>query len=91
MPHERARFTRTTASGRVIATFEASGDTRKQALTSELEILRADLARIICDTAGARPGVEFVYRHPSALDQVEFLYGDYEELVDFLQDPSALA
>jgi 2-polyprenyl-6-methoxyphenol hydroxylase-like FAD-dependent oxidoreductase len=63
-------ITRTTASGRVIATFDASGDTRKQALTSELEILRADLARIICDTAGARPGVEFVYGdYPSALAQ----------------------
>jgi 2-polyprenyl-6-methoxyphenol hydroxylase-like FAD-dependent oxidoreductase len=63
-------ITRTTAAGRTIATFDASGDTRKQAMTSELEILRADLARILCDTAGARPGVEFVFGdYPSALAQ----------------------
>jgi 2-polyprenyl-6-methoxyphenol hydroxylase-like FAD-dependent oxidoreductase len=54
-------FQRVTAAGAVVATFNASGDTSKQALTGELEILRADLARILCDAAAARPGVEFVY------------------------------
>jgi 2-polyprenyl-6-methoxyphenol hydroxylase-like FAD-dependent oxidoreductase len=52
---------RTTASGRVVASFDATGDSSKQAFTSEFEILRADFARLCCDTAARRPGVKFVY------------------------------
>jgi 2-polyprenyl-6-methoxyphenol hydroxylase-like FAD-dependent oxidoreductase len=49
------------ASGRVLATFHASGDTSKQSFTSEFEVLRADLAHVCCEAAERRPGVTFVY------------------------------
>jgi 2-polyprenyl-6-methoxyphenol hydroxylase-like FAD-dependent oxidoreductase len=47
--------------GKPIATFGSSGDTSQQSFTSEFEILRADLARILVDTAVRRPGVRIIY------------------------------
>jgi 2-polyprenyl-6-methoxyphenol hydroxylase-like FAD-dependent oxidoreductase len=44
-----------------VAYFGATGDAAKQAITSEFEILRADLARICTDKAASIPGVEVVY------------------------------
>jgi 2-polyprenyl-6-methoxyphenol hydroxylase-like FAD-dependent oxidoreductase len=52
---------RLSPAGRLIATFDATGDSTKQSLTSEFEILRADLARLFGDAAAGRPGVQFVY------------------------------
>jgi 2-polyprenyl-6-methoxyphenol hydroxylase-like FAD-dependent oxidoreductase len=52
---------RTTVDGRVIASFDSTGDSTKQGFSSEFEILRADFARLCCDTAARRPGVKFVY------------------------------
>jgi 2-polyprenyl-6-methoxyphenol hydroxylase-like FAD-dependent oxidoreductase len=52
---------RLSPAGRLIATFDATGDSTKQSLTSEFEILRADLARLFCDAAAGRSGVQFVY------------------------------
>jgi 2-polyprenyl-6-methoxyphenol hydroxylase-like FAD-dependent oxidoreductase len=54
-------FQKLDTRGRVVATFDASGDADRQSFTSEYEILRADLARLCCEAAAARPGVAFVY------------------------------
>jgi 2-polyprenyl-6-methoxyphenol hydroxylase-like FAD-dependent oxidoreductase len=48
-------------TGRILATFMETGNTKQQSMTSEYEILRADLARVCTDAASARPGVRFVY------------------------------
>jgi 2-polyprenyl-6-methoxyphenol hydroxylase-like FAD-dependent oxidoreductase len=50
-----------TAGGRVLATFMSTGDPKNQTMTSEYEILRADLARVCTELAEGRPGVRIVY------------------------------
>ncbi|KAJ6455066.1 flavoprotein monooxygenase [Mycena vitilis] len=50
------------STGAVLATFDSTGDSAKQSMTSEYEILRADLARLLedkCREDGR--GVEIVY------------------------------
>jgi 2-polyprenyl-6-methoxyphenol hydroxylase-like FAD-dependent oxidoreductase len=54
-------FQKIGASGRVVATFDQTGDTTRQGPTSEFELLRSDLARIFVDAATRRPGVNVVY------------------------------
>jgi 2-polyprenyl-6-methoxyphenol hydroxylase-like FAD-dependent oxidoreductase len=47
--------------GSIIARFDSTGDVADQSITSEFEILRADLARVFVDAATSRPGVKIVY------------------------------
>jgi 2-polyprenyl-6-methoxyphenol hydroxylase-like FAD-dependent oxidoreductase len=47
--------------GKPVAIFGSSGDASQQSFTSEFEILRADLARVLVDTAKRRPDVRIVY------------------------------
>jgi 2-polyprenyl-6-methoxyphenol hydroxylase-like FAD-dependent oxidoreductase len=49
------------ANGRVVASFDQTGDTSRQGPTSEFELLRSDLARIFIGAATRRPGVNIVY------------------------------
>lgn len=55
------------STGKVIATLESSGDAEHQVMTSEFEILRADLARVFAD---ALP------------NDVEMVYGDYVNAIE---------
>jgi 2-polyprenyl-6-methoxyphenol hydroxylase-like FAD-dependent oxidoreductase len=48
-------------SGKMIACFDAGGDATNPSITSDIEILRGDLARIFVNAAVARPGVQAVY------------------------------
>ncbi|KAI9664646.1 MAG: hypothetical protein M1821_006092 [Bathelium mastoideum] len=47
--------------GKTIAKFDASGDSEKQSMTSEYEILRADLAKVFIDATKDREGVQYIY------------------------------
>ncbi|KAF1985501.1 FAD/NAD(P)-binding domain-containing protein [Aulographum hederae CBS 113979] len=47
--------------GNIVAQFNKTGDSSKQSATSEYEILRADLARLLIDTTERRKGVKYVF------------------------------
>jgi 2-polyprenyl-6-methoxyphenol hydroxylase-like FAD-dependent oxidoreductase len=58
------------STGKVVGVIDATGNTKHQSVTSEFEILRADLARILVDTAIQNPCVKIVYgEYVSALSQ----------------------
>jgi 2-polyprenyl-6-methoxyphenol hydroxylase-like FAD-dependent oxidoreductase len=71
-------FQKVGASGRVVATFDQTGDASRQSHTSEFELLRSDLARIFVDAATRRPGVNVVY-------------GDYVKTITQPEDGSGKA
>jgi 2-polyprenyl-6-methoxyphenol hydroxylase-like FAD-dependent oxidoreductase len=82
------------STGRVVAVFNATGDVKKQAFTSEFEILRGDLARLCNEVVLRRPGIELIYgEYVSALSQpddgsgpvhVEFTNGKAAEDYDLV-------
>lgn len=55
------------SNGNVVATLESTGDAKHQTLTSEFEILRADLARIFTEAVP---------------NKVEIVYGDYVNAIE---------
>ncbi|KAF2824147.1 FAD/NAD(P)-binding domain-containing protein [Ophiobolus disseminans] len=49
------------ADGKTKASFPATGNDQEQSMTSEYEILRGDMARIIYETTQNKPGIKYIF------------------------------